>query len=69
VQLDAVPALPELISAGVSSFMVDTTLMNAEQTAQAVSRAVHALEDALAGKQPPKKLPNTTSGHLFRGIL
>lgn len=67
--LDAVPALPDLLDAGVTSFMVDTTLMNPEQAAQAVGRAVHALENVQCGRPPEKKLPRTTSGHLFRGVV
>ena len=42
VQLDVVHALPDLISAGLTALMVDTTLMNVEQTTQAVARVVRA---------------------------
>lgn len=68
VPLDAVGAMGELLEAGVSTFLVDTTLMTAEEAAQATGRAVHALEAALAGKAPEPKLPKATTGHLFRGI-
>lgn len=66
IEQDVVSALPELIDAGVSTFLVDSTFMDAEQTAQATGRLLRAIEDVRAGAMP--KLPNTTSGHLFRGI-
>ncbi len=68
VMLDCLSALPELLDAGVTAYMVDTTLMNAEETAQAVGRIVSALKDARSGKAPAPKLPHTTAGHLFRGV-
>lgn len=68
VPLDIVPAIPELMAAGVSSFMVDTTLMNGEETAQAVGRAVRALKVAQADGNSLAKMPETTSGHLYRGV-
>lgn len=69
VPLDAVPALPHLLDAGVTAFMVDATLLDPERTAQAVGRAVHALQSAREGRPAEPKLPNTTSGHLFRGVV
>lgn len=69
VKLDAMGALEELIDAGVSRFMIDATLLDAEQTAQATGRLVHALKQVLAGGGNIDKLPNTTTGHLFRGVL
>lgn len=68
VMLDTVPALPDLIAAGVTAFLVDTTCMNTEEAAQAVGRAKRALEVALRDGNTLAKLPNTTSGHLFRGV-
>ena len=69
VPLDVVPALPHLLDAGVSAFMVDATLLDPERTAQAVGRAVHALQSAQEGRPAEPKLPHTTSGHLFRGVV
>lgn len=66
IEQDVVSALSGLIDAGVSTFLVDSTFMDAEQTAQATGRLLRAIEDVRAGAMP--KLPNTTSGHLFRGI-
>ncbi len=68
VPLDAVHLAPELIAAGVSAFMVDTTLMNAQQTTDAVSRAVHARDIALKGANSLPKAEGCTTGHLFRGV-
>lgn len=48
--------------------MVDTTLMDVEQTSQAIGRVKHALKLALEGGEAVPKMPNTTSGHLHRGI-
>ena len=68
VQLDVAQTLPDLIHAGVSTFMVDTTLMNVEETTKAVQRAVRARNVAHADGNAIAKTPGTTSGHLFRGV-
>lgn len=68
VPLDIVPALPDLMAAGVTSFMVDATLMNGEETAQATGRAIHALRVAQKDGNSIAKMPNATTGHLFRGV-
>ena len=68
VQLDMVHALPDLISAGLTALMVDTTLMNVEQTTQAVARVVRARNVANSSGSAIAKTPGTTSGHLFRGV-
>ncbi len=69
VTLDLAHAMPDLLAAGVSSFMVDTTMMNSEEAAQAVGRAVRALKVAQLDGNSIAKMPNATSGHLFRGVL
>ncbi len=68
VTLDAVPDIPDLLDAGVSMFLVDATLMDAEQTAQATGRVRQALKAALSGGDAVPKMSNTTTGHLHRGI-
>ncbi|WP_225749511.1 DUF3656 domain-containing protein [Paraeggerthella sp. Marseille-Q4926] len=68
VQLDVVHALPDLISAGLTALMVDTTFMNVEQTTQAVARVVRARNVANSSGSAIAKTPGTTSGHLFRGV-
>ncbi len=68
VPLDVIHALPDLVRAGLTYFMVDTTLMNVEQTAQTVGRVVHARSLLNTSGTSVSKQPNTTSGHLFRGV-
>ncbi len=68
VALDIAHLLPDLVAAGVSSFMVDTTLMNVEETTAAVSRAVRARDVALRDGNAIAKTPGATTGHLFRGV-
>ena len=68
VQLDVVHAVPDLVSVGVSALMVDTTLMNVEETTKAVTRVVRARNAALNDGRALPKTPGTTSGHLFRSV-
>ena len=68
VMLEACHLIGELMSAGVSAVMVDTTLMNTEQTTAVVSRAVRARDIALKGDNAVSKAEGCTTGHLFRGV-
>lgn len=68
VSLDVAHAVPDLIDAGVSAVMVDTALMNVEETTKAVQRAVRARDIALSGGNRVAKAGDVTSGHLFRGV-
>ena len=68
VQMDVAHLLPELLTAGISTFMVDTTLMNVSETTEAVKRAVRACELAVKGTGAVSKKEGATSGHLFRGV-
>lgn len=68
VQLDSTHLVYDLVSAGVTSFMVDATLMNVEQTTNAVARAVRARDIALKGNNSVSKAEGCTTGHLFRGV-
>ena len=68
VALDVANSLPELLACGISAFMVDTTLMNKEEAAQAVGRARRALSVAQNDGNAVAKMPNATTGHLFRGV-
>jgi putative protease len=69
VTLDVAYALPDLVRAGVTSVMVDTTLMNVKETTDAIQRAVRARDIAAKGDNRVAKVPGTTSGHLFRGVM
>ncbi len=68
VQLDIAHLMPELVSAGVSTVMVDTALMNVEETTKKVQRAVRARDIARKGNNKVAKAEGATSGHLFRGV-
>lgn len=68
VELDVAHAAPDLIAAGVSAFMVDTTLMNVEQVSKKVARAVRARDIALKSGDKVSRAEGTTTGHLFRGV-
>lgn len=68
VELDVAHAAPDLIAAGVSAFMIDTTLMNVEQVSKKVARAVRARDIALKSGDKVSRAEGTTTGHLFRGV-
>lgn len=68
VSLDVTHAVPDLIKAGVSALMVDTTLMNVSEVSKMVARAVRARDIALKGGNRVSKAEGATSGHLFRGV-
>ena len=68
VDFDIAHALPDLIAAGVTAFMVDATCMNVEETAHAVGRAVRALQIARHDGNRVAKISGTTTGHLFRAV-
>ena len=67
VSLDVIYAMCDLVSAGVSRFLIDTTMMNTQETAAAVKRCVRAVEISANGNAVGK-IEGTTSGHFFRGI-
>ena len=70
VPLDLTHLFPDLLSAGIDAVMVDATLMNVEETTEAVKRTVRArdraLQDGTALGKP--KGGATTTGHIFRGV-
>lgn len=68
VQMDVAHLMPEIISAGVSAVLVDTTLMNVKETTEKVSRAVRARDIAQKDGNKVAKAEGATSGHLFRGV-
>ncbi|MEG2458873.1 MAG: U32 family peptidase [Raoultibacter sp.] len=68
VSLDLAHMAPELIRAGVSAFMVDTTLLNVAETTAAVARAVRARDLALKTGDTVAKVEGDTTGHIFRGV-
>jgi putative protease len=68
VSLDTAHLAYDLIAAGVSAFMVDSSLMNVEQTSIAVARMVRARDIALKSGDHVSKMPDATTGHMFRGV-
>ena len=68
VLLDVAHTIPELLAAGVTAFMVDTTLMTMEDAGSAVARVVKARELALRDGSSVPKTAGATTGHLFRGV-
>ena len=68
VQMDVAHLMPEIIEAGVSTVLVDTTLMNVKETTEKVARAVRARDIAQKDGNKVAKAEGATSGHLFRGV-
>ncbi|MDO4503488.1 MAG: DUF3656 domain-containing protein [Coriobacteriia bacterium] len=68
VKYDVAHLVPELIKAGAAALMIDATLMNVEETAQAVGRVVRARELAMRDGNTVSKESSATSGHLYRGV-
>ena len=65
--MDVAHLMPEIIGAGVSTVLVDTTLMNVKETTEKVARAVRARDIAQKDGNKVAKAECATSGHLFRG--
>ncbi len=68
VQLDTTPQIPQLLHAGLSRFLVDGTLMDIDMLTRSIIRTKRALEAAMSGRTPSKRLPGTSSGCLFQGV-
>lgn len=68
IELDAVSAMPDLLDIGISAVMVDTTLMDKKSASDAVGRALRARDLAMSEHRGVSKRPNTTTGHLYRGV-
>ena len=66
--IDITPQIPQLMDAGIMRFMVDGTLLDAQETARAVARVRRAVEAAQAGRKPAARLRGATSGCMFVGI-
>lgn len=68
VTLDATPQIPALLASGVTRFLVDGTLVDNDELLRRVTRAKRALDAALAGRTPDKRLAGSSSGCLFQGV-
>lgn len=67
VPLDLAPALQDIISAGVAAVRADAETLATRDAVREVARVAAALRAAHAGR-PQVKLPQTTSGHFYRGV-
>lgn len=68
VPLDITHVMPDLLAAGITSVMVDATLMTVQETSDAVRRAKRARDLALTSDNTVSKKEGTTTGHLFRPV-
>ena len=68
IQLDVAQNMADLIDIGISAVMVDTTLMDKKSASDSVGRALRARDLAMSEHRSVGKRPNTTTGHLFRGV-
>jgi putative protease len=72
VPLDLVPALGEVLGAGVSAIRLDLQTLTAHEAVAQVRRVISALETtgpATAGSDRTASDSRTTTGHFFRGLL
>jgi putative protease len=69
IPLDLVPSMPELVSLGISTFVVDGTLLTTKELRDEVARAVRARDLAIRGAGSLPKREGYTTGHFFRGVV
>jgi putative protease len=69
VPLDLIPAMPELVSLGLSTLVVDGTLLTTKELKAELIRARHARDLALKGAGSLPKRQTHTTGHFYRGVL
>jgi putative protease len=68
VPLDLVPSMPKLVAAGISTLVVDGTLMDNATLKAEVRRAVRALTLAVHKNDSLPKREGCTTGHFYRGV-
>jgi putative protease len=68
VPLDLIPSMPELVSLGISTFVVDGTLLSSKELKEEVTRTVRARDLAVRGAGSLPKREGYTTGHFFRGV-
>ena len=66
--VDITPQIPQLLAAGVTHFMVDGTLMDEDELRRAIVHARKALDAAIEGRRPAKRLPGASAGCIFVGV-
>ena len=68
VPLDLTPQIPQLMTAGVTRFLVDGTLLGEDEVTAQVTRARRALDAARAGLRPAGRQRGASAGCLFVGV-
>ena len=68
VPLDLTPQIPQLMTAGVTRFLVDGTLLGEDEVTAQVTRARRALDAARAGLRPSGRQRGASAGCLFVGV-
>ena len=68
IELDIAQNIVDLIDIGITTVMVDTTLMDKKGASDAVGRTLRARDLAMSEHRAYSKRPKTTTGHLFRGV-
>ena len=68
VALDLIPSMPELVSLGISTLVVDGTLLSTKELRAEVERCVRARDLAVKGAGSLPKREGYTTGHFFRGV-
>jgi putative protease len=68
VALDLIPSRPELVALGISTMVVDATLLTTKEIKAEVERTVRARDLAVRGAGSLPKREGYTTGHFFRGV-
>jgi putative protease len=68
VTLDLVPSIPELLVAGITTFVIDATLLSTKDTTEQIERTKRALKIAQLNGASLKKQEGSTTGHLYRAV-
>lgn len=68
VPLDVTSSMGEILGTGVSALRVDLTTETADEAQAAIARVRDAVEAAVAGLPAGDRVPDSTTGHFFRGV-
>ena len=66
--VDITPQIPQMLSAGVSRFLVDGAGVGPDEFSRALEHTRRAIRAALDGRTPQKRASGTTAGCLFVGV-
>lgn len=68
VSLDLTAGFPDIVAAGVSSVMIDASLLTTQEIRDEVKRANRAAQIAIKSGDAPKKRDGITTGHFYHGV-